>query len=419
MGVGGAAREDDLAAMSLRKLLAEAHEREEQAAPSAREIIVDTKTGQARQAGATTPEDTYIRELKLKAEKSLYVFAKSIIGRPMIIKSLHKPVCDFIQACPPHRKGVLLPREHVKTVIVGQCLPAHILIQPKGGLYFPHEEGSEQKIMLCAETLPLAQGNQRVVRHAFTSNPRVRAFWPHRCYASERDARASAVKWNEIEIIIRREDETRDASVYAVGVGGAATGLHPSVVIKDDIIALEAANSPTVMDNTTLWHKSTRGMQNRDDALEFMIGTRWAVGDTYQWVQENDATVEWLIRSVIENGVCIYPRDELPARFKALGWDLTKVAKAKKDFGALFPLLYMNNASDPELTDFAEAEIRSFIIDMIERVIEFEEDDRDATLMERGGPRPPQIKDVRGMPLTRDTYGEIFTRGEYFRARAT
>lgn len=399
--------------MSLREILRDARE---EAAPSPREIVVDRKTGQARQAGATTPEDTFIRELKLRAERSLFVFAKSIIGRPMIIPSLHKPVCDFIQRCPPVRKGVLLPREHVKTVIVGQCLPAHILIQPLGGPYFPHEEGSEQKIMLCAETQPLAQGNLRVVRHAFTSNSRVRAFWPHRCYESEREARAKSVKWNEIEVIIPRQDETRDASVIAVGVGGAATGLHPSVVIKDDIIALEAANSPTVMMNTTLWHRATRGMQNRDDALEFIIGTRWAVGDTYQWIQENDPTVEWVVRSVIENGQPIYPKAELPEKFKSLGWDTAKVAKARRDFGSLFPLLFMNSTADPELTDFIEADIRSF--EILDGDVVFEEDDRDVVLKERGGPLDYKIPDVRGVPLTRDTYGQIFTRGEYFRARA-
>ena len=403
--------------MSLRQILRDAQERSETEAPSPREIVVSTKTGIARQAGATTPEDTFIRELKLKAEQSLFVFSKSIIGRPFIIKSLHKPLCDYLQKRPPYRKGVLLPREHIKTVLVGQCLPVHILIQPKGGCYFPADEGSESKIMLGAETMPLAQGNLRVVTHAFTGNQRVRAFWPHRCWGDQRQSRGLAKKWNEIEIIIPRDDETRDASVVAIGVGGAATGLHPNVFIKDDIIALEAANSPTVMESARVWHVATRGMMNRDDALEFIIGTRWAVGDVYQWVQENDFTVEWLMRSVVEGGKVIYPRDELPDKFKHLGWDLKKVAAKKKELGALFPLLMMNTTADPELTDFNEEEIREFRFDG--KAVVFEEDDRDLMLLEQGKPLKLGIPDVRGRVLTRDNYDEIFTRGEYFRARAT
>ena len=401
--------------MSLRQILRDAHEQEEQAAPSAHEIIVDRKTGQARQAGAATPEGQFIKDLKLKAEKSLYVFTKGIIGRPFVIKSLHKPLCDYFQMCPPYRKGALLPREHVKTVIVGQCLPVHILIQPKDGLYFPGDEGSEAKIMLGAETMPLAQGNLRVVTHAFTSNPRVRAFWPHRCWGDQKQARAAAKKWNEIEIIIPRDDETRDASVVAIGVGGAATGLHPNVFIKDDIIALEAANSPTVMDSAYRWHLATRGMMNRDDALEFIIGTRWAVGDVYQQIQEDDATVEWVTRSVVENGACIYPKDELPPKFKHLGWDLDKVARTKKALRTLFPLLYMNSDSDPELTDFNDADIRTYGYD--ERNVVFEEDERDAMLMERFGASVPVADDTRGRVLTRDGYQEMFSRGEYIKLK--
>lgn len=403
--------------MGLRDVIRDAHEKQQTDAPSAREIVVDVKTGQARQAGATTPEGAFISELKVKAEQSLFVFTKGIIGRPFVIPSLHKPLCDYLQRRPPYRKGALLPREHVKSVIVGQCLPPHILIQPKGGSYFPDDEGSEAKIMLGAETMPLAQGNLRVVRHAFTGNQRMRAFWPHRCWGDEKESRRLSQKWNEIEIIIPRADETRDASVVAVGVGGAATGLHPNVFIKDDIIALEAANSPTVMETAWTWHKSTRGMMNRDDALEFIIGTRWAVGDVYQRIQEEDFTVEWYVKAIVENGACIFPRDELPPKFRFLGWDLAKVAAKKIEMKELFSLLYMNSISDPELTDFNDDDIRSYIFDG--ESVEFDEDDRDLGLMTRYGASTIAPPNVRGRILTRDNYNDIFTRGEYFRARST
>src|SRR3990170_1412990 len=172
----------------------------DEVAPPAAEIVVDRKSGLARQAGADTPEGAWVLGFKLRAERSLYVFCK----------------------------GVLLPREHGKTSLVSHGLPIHILIQPKdGNIYFPDEEGADQRIILIGETETRATDAMRVIQSAFEMNDTIRALWPHRVWDNPR---RESKKWNERECIIPRPAEYPDPSIRAIGVGGAVTGAHPTVL---------------------------------------------------------------------------------------------------------------------------------------------------------------------------------------------
>jgi hypothetical protein len=85
-------------------------------------------------------------------------------------------------------------------------------------------------------------------------------------------------------------------------VGGAITGAHPNILIKDDLVSIEAANSPTVMQSAIQWHVASRALINSPGCLEYIIGTRWSVADIYQYILDNDPTVEVVIRSIVEGG---------------------------------------------------------------------------------------------------------------------
>jgi transcription termination factor Rho len=132
-----------------------------------------------------------------------------------------------------------------------------------------------------------------------------------------------------------------DPSIRVIGVGGAITGAHPNVLIKDDLVSIEAANSPVVMQTAIDYHISSRALlaPNEDRGLEFIIGTRWAVRDLYEHIQSTDPTVAVKIRSIIENNEPIWKGKVTREYVDAL----------RKEYGAMFYLLYMNSAADPEL----------------------------------------------------------------------
>jgi hypothetical protein len=350
------------------------------------------------------------------AERDLYVFSKGVMGRRYLTRHLHLPVCKGLQKIPPFRKLRLLPRDHAKTSIVSHCLPPHIIIQPKErNCYFPGMQGTECRILLAGETEPRATGNLRVIRHAFEANQLLRALWPQVVW--ERPQR-DAPKWNDKELIVPRETEFPDPTIRAIGVGGAITGARPNVLIKDDLVSLEAANSEVVMQAAIEWHKVSRALMDEYEkstglqSLEFIIGTRWAVYDLYQYIIDNDSTVDVSARAIIENGKPIWPE-----RFSH-----ERIEQLRREFGSMFYLLYMNSAADPELTDFDLELLRHFEFVADGRELEFSEDERDARLaelIEQGVEvkQPP----LRGQKFTAKTwqlyFGQEHGRGEFLRLK--
>lgn len=365
-------------------------------------FVVDPRTGRVRESG-TLGEDggAQIDRLRTAAEMDLYLFDKFIMGRNYLTDRLHWPVCKWLVAPTSQRKLLLLPREHAKTSIVSHGLPIHVLIQPaESNIYVPGIDGGDCRILLSCETEARATDHIRVMETAFEENALLRALWPHRCW---QNPRRDAKKWNDREFIIPRRHEFPDPSVRGIGVGGAITGAHPNILVKDDLISIEAANSPVVMQTAIQWHVASRALINAPGAREFIIGTRWAVNDLYQYIIENDPSVEVVVRACVENGEPIYPE-----RFS-----MQKIAQLRSEFGILFPLLFMNSASDPELVDFDITDLREYWLEDSEIV--FDENERDAMLSERLHVSLPREDDDRGVSLNDDTYERIL--GKYRRHR--
>jgi len=396
-----------------------------------REIVVD-KTGIPRQAGTSQQEGEFITRCRTLAERDLYFFGKAVMGRAYLYKPLHLPVSHFLQKVPPFRKCLLMPRDHAKTSLVSHCLPPHILIQPAAtNIYFPGLEGCECRILLGGSSAGRAEKNLGVVQKAFTSNAWMKALWPHRCYENEKHASSAAKKWNAQEMIIPREGDWPDSSVFAVGVGVEVAGARPNVQIKDDLIGREAANSDAMMRDAIDWHKASRALmdeyekEQNIESLEFIIGTRWAVFDLYSFIQLGDEdvgpdySVEFMVRRILEPVLDAEGNDtgELapiwPGRFSP-----DRIDQLRREHGTMFYLLYMNEASDPNLVDFDLNMVRIYTLGgPAGNEIQFDEDFRDNVLEKRWTADPQKAEEamrpkvVQGLPLNADTWDFHFGRG--------
>jgi len=81
-----------------------------QTVPAFEEVVVDRRTGQPRHAGADQSDGPWIMQFRRRAEQSLYVFAKGVLGLTRLTPTLHKPLCAGLTRIPPYRKLRLLPR---------------------------------------------------------------------------------------------------------------------------------------------------------------------------------------------------------------------------------------------------------------------------------------------------------------------
>ena len=343
-----------------------------------RELVIE-RNGEVRQAGATDIAGEYTKRYKRRAEQSLFVFIKGIIGFFFLTPHFHKDICNWVQTCPPYRKLLLMPREHVKTGIISNGLPQHILIQQaESNIYFPGLEGSECRILLSGETANMAEKNLRVIETSFEENKLLRAFWPERVWHGR--ARSQSKMWSNQGMIIPRINEWPDPTIRAVGVGGAVTGSRPNVLIKDDLTTFAAANSATIMDEAIEWHKASRALLDKYEiesglqSLEFIAMTRWAVYDLASHIIDNDPSVEVSnksYRQIISNNKILWHEKYTHA----------DVEQLRHEHGSNFYLLYLNSAADPELTDFDMDLVRDFRFE--NGIITFEEDERDEILAKR------------------------------------
>jgi len=70
---------------------------------------------------SATPEE--LTKLRLLAEKSLYFYAKGILGFKDLVPHVHGKVCRFLQG-PEKRKSLILPRRFFKTTIASIAFPS-------------------------------------------------------------------------------------------------------------------------------------------------------------------------------------------------------------------------------------------------------------------------------------------------------
>lgn len=298
------------------------------------------------------------------------------MGYDLLSPTFHMPECNTLQASPPYRRLILWPRGHLKTTIL-KSIALHILIQPDGANnYFPlgigalsHSEGTSTRILMASKSAQLAQDTLGEIITVCEGNNLLKAFWP---MAFWENPRQQARPWNAEHIVLPRKNHFKEASIETVGVGGQITGYHFNVHIFDDLIDINDANSPTTMQTAIDWWKASRAlMDDPDTTLEYTVGTRWAVADLYDYIIKNDPSVEVSIRQVVEDGEPIFPE-----RFT-----LKTIERLRTEFQERFPLLFMNNAVDPSLTDFDMHQVRKFII--TDGQVSFDEDEHDLVATER------------------------------------
>lgn len=385
------------------------------------EIVINQKTGEVRQAGSDRAAE-FIATFRRNAEQSLFLFARGVLGYTALTRTLHRPFCQLLQKPTPKRKLILMPRGHYKTTCA-KALVIHATIQPDGqNVYFPekmgqltHTEGTSTRILLGSKAAKLAKGSLAEVTLIYEQNELLRALWPHCIW---QNPKRQAKWWNQDMIELPRREVFKEPTIMATGVDSAVVGFHFNLHMFDDLIDNESADSPAVMASAIAWFKNTRPlMDGQDISLEITTGTRWAVGDLYEDIITNDPTVEVYHRRAIEDGKPILPEAFTMEQFERM--------QQPSELGpAMFALLMMNDATDPELVDFDLAMLRSCRVVDDGKYIEYDEGEMDMVLQENfsaarenlallgAGPPPPK----RGTQYQSDVTAESL-REDFFRDR--
>lgn len=263
------------------------------------------------------------------ARGNLFFFAKGVLQYRDMTEQCHGPLTSFLSMNKKQFKMALMPRDHFKTSVATIA-----------GNMWLGVNNTNHRILIGNETSTNAERMLRAIRQHCESNRVFRALFNRVIPPDTRK-----VRWNDSEIEWNREWIGPEPTFDSIGMTGAATSRHYTHICYDDPISEEAVKSEKVMADTIARMSALTALlvRPRFDTV-WLIGTRWALHDTYSWFQENFAgRLGILARSVIEDGQIIFPEliDEeiLAIKRKTMG-----------DYR--FSCLMMNNPRDGAHQDF-------------------------------------------------------------------
>ena len=206
-------------------------------------------------------------EVKIAAEADFEVFIRLV--QPLrMLGSVHSEWIKWItrEGSKP-RKLSLLPRDHQKSAIAGLYAAWRLTKNPA------------LKILYISSTSTLAIQQLKFIKDILTADI-YRLFWPEMVNVDE----AKRTKWSETAITVdhplRKELYIRDPSVFIAGLTTSVTGLHPDLIVMDDVVVYDNAYTEEGRSKVALQYSFLASVESAKGE-QFVVGTRYDPNDLY------------------------------------------------------------------------------------------------------------------------------------------
>lgn len=218
------------------------------------------------------PQDSAdLHALKKRCQTDLRFLCKTILGMKDWDNTLHDDLVREL-ALPDRHKLLLIPRGHLKSsiVTVGWTIQ-QILIDPNVRIFITNAVWDLSRTFL-REITGLLQDK----------SPLSDIFGPF-------DSKGSKFTEDEITISQRTIGTVKEPTIKTGGVEKAVTGMHFDIIIHDDLVEENNIGTPEQIQKIIRFRQN--GLDLLDPGgLEIIIGTRWAMGDLYGYLIENEMT---------------------------------------------------------------------------------------------------------------------------------
>lgn len=292
--------------------------------------------------------------LKDAAWNSLFVFSKSVLGYRLMEENPHRELCEYLE------KAVLAAKEievqFIPTVLTPgvKDLPDNnkiLLLLPRGSFkstvasialpiwLFWHNPNL--RIMLDCATLPNAKLYVAAIKDHIDNNEILKqvATDENGKYILEPD-KAAAGGWTEDRIILKTRTKLglKEPSLFVSAVDNNRTGMHPDVIIMDDLVSENTVTTKEQRNKTKTHYKFSISLLERN-GLQVIIGTRYHMDDLYAELIENTGVNKIIRPAILPNGKLYFPAK----------YTMEVLEELKRDQGAdIFNSQYMLDPTNPE-----------------------------------------------------------------------
>lgn len=205
------------------------------------------------------------RALQLRYQRSLFDFAKYLLGYKDLTEYTHKRITDTLED-DSDRKLICVPRGTFKSSICSVAYPIWRLIN-----------NPNLRILIDSELYANSVMYLREIKQHLGSETFIRVFG---------DLRTDT--WNESEIIIgSRTKILKEPSIMVGGVGTVKVGLHFDLIIGDDYCS--DSNSGTHEQRKKVISHYQYNLAILDPGgIYVLVGTRYADDDLYGHIIKNE-----------------------------------------------------------------------------------------------------------------------------------
>lgn len=273
-------------------------------------------------------------------KKDLFFLSEYILGYKGLNRELHGELCDFLQE-PHRRKLTLIPRGHLKSTLGTVAYCVWLIIN-----------NPEIRILIANATNSNAEAFLREVKGHFEQNETFRSLY-HEIIPKD----FNKTRWNESEILIKREKNLKEPTISVVGVGGNLVSAHYDVIIGDDLVNDKNTATKEQVEKVKSWYSAALFLLEPTGMVN-LIGTRWHFDDLYGSILD-DANSPYVI---FKKG--IYTKDHKPIFPEKYSLDDIKAIEqevTQQKGRAFFVSQYMNEVIDEDSATFKRKDVQYFV----------------------------------------------------------
>jgi predicted phage terminase large subunit-like protein len=276
----------------------------------------------AANTGLITAARARLILLRRQAWDSFYVFAKFVCGNDLMEEQPHREVCQFLTAG-VDTSSVLglncVPEITVQTVIDSQRALKKLLMLPRGSfkstiasIAYPIWllwHNPSLRIMLDCETLANAKFYLSAIKDMIENNEMLKLICvdddggyilePHKSIAGG---------FTEDQVILKTRTKVglKEPTLFCSGVDNARTGMHPDVIIMDDMVSERNVTTPAQIEKVKDHYRFSLSLLE-PEGLQVVIGTRYHMADLYNDLITSGA-LDTMIRPAVEkDGTLFFP----------------------------------------------------------------------------------------------------------------
>lgn len=114
--------------------------------------------------------------------------------------------------------------------------------------------------------------------------------------------------WTEDRVLLKNRTKLgmKEPSLFVSAVDNNRTGMHPDVIIMDDLVSEATVTTPEQRNKTKTHYKFSLSLLERN-GLQVVIGTRYHMDDLYDELLQNEGFNCIVRPAILPNGKCYFP----------------------------------------------------------------------------------------------------------------